>query len=302
MKVVIAYLVSEIQELWRFLYTLRWSISAVLVLTAMWVLQTSHVKIQDELIVEITSLEQQIEEYYAPQSEAFEKTLQRITTYITQTDIYLNVGGYGVRPEYYDPVSFDVISNQQNADFYSLLATTELFFNARAQYFNDIPNIWPLRYSRHMRITSPFGPRFSPFTGNIVEHNGIDIVSTYRAEILATAPGVIEAHWIYHNTMGKYIVINHDNRYRTHYAHLSESYVRERNRDGSPMTVERGQVIGRVGNTGLSVGAHLHYAIEIRDEETGEWSFIDPQAFLLRAVGDEHAPTATVRLESAGGE
>lgn len=290
-------LINEIREVWHTICAMKWSLVVLFVLGCFWIINDVHISTQQQLSTTISSLEHQIETYYEPQTEAYERTLQQITQYITQTDMYLNVGGRGVLPEYYDPVSFDAIANHQSTDFYELLVATELFFDARAEYFDTIPNIWPLRYSRHMRITSPFGPRFSPFTGNMVQHDGIDLVSTYRAEIVATAPGVVEAHWIFHNTMGKYIIINHDDRYRTHYAHLSESYVRERNPDMTPMTIERGQVIGRIGNTGLSVGAHLHYAIEIRDEETGEWVFIDPQAFLLRAVGDETAPIVVRTIE-----
>lgn len=277
---------------------MRQGLAILVVLGCFWMLHNIHLSIQQQLHTDISALEDRIETYYEPQTDAFETTLQNITEYITQTDMFLNVGGGGVRPEYYDSVSFDLISDHQNTDFYELLATTELFFNARAEYFDTIPNIWPLRYSRHMRVTSPFGPRFSPFTGDMQQHNGIDLVSTYRAEILATAPGVVEEHWILHPTLGKYVIINHDDRYRTHYAHLSESYVRERNPDMTPMRIERGQIIGRIGDTGRSVGSHLHYAIEVRNEETEEWEFVDPQAFLLRAIGDENAP-AVARADEA---
>lgn len=299
------YLINEIQEFWRALHSSRWSLALLVALGCIWYINDTHLQTQHRLIDERAELAHQIEFYYEPQDAEFRQTLERITEYITQTDMYLNVGGRGVLPSYYDPMSFDIIQNHEDTEFFELLTTMELFFNARAEYFDTIPNIWPLRYSRHMRVTSPFGPRFSPFTGTIQQHEGIDLVSTYRAEILATAPGVIDEHWLYpgHPIFGRYIIINHDDRYRTHYAHLSESYVRLRFPNGERMTVERGQVIGRVGNTGRSVGAHLHYGIEVRDEETGEWVWVDPQAFLLRALGDESAPIATRSASNGvGGE
>ena len=285
------FLLNEIKELWHAICAIRWAAFLLFAIGCIWLVHDKHYAVEVELQNNVVALENTISTYYEPQEEEYERTLGYIVEYITQTDMYLNVGGYDVRPEYYAPSAFDTIHGPEEIDFYNLLNTTEVFFNERAKYLDTIPSIWPLRYSRRMRITSPYGSRFSPFTGKVAEHGGIDIVSTYHAEILATAPGVVEEHWIWNDLFGKYIIINHEDRYRTHYAHLSSSYVHE------GMTIERGQVIGRMGNTGLSAGEHLHYAIEVKDEKTGEWVFVDPQAFLLRSVDDESAPVASLASE-----
>jgi len=237
----------------------------------------------DDKITDINNLQEKIDNYYIPQEDQYEDSIRRIVTYIQTTDQYLNIGGFvrssNSTPEYIDSNLFDSIINRNNEeDFSRLLTNVETFFNERNEYLDTLPSIWPIEYSPHLRITSPFGKRYSPFTDKIVDHGGIDMASTWGADILATAPGVVEEHWIYEPTFGKYIIINHGNGYRTHYAHLSVSYIHE------GYEIERGQVIGRMGNSGLSRGMHLHYAISKFNEELEEWEFIDPISFMREVI------------------
>lgn len=237
-------------------------------------------KINDQ-IAEKKEIESIISEYYIPQEKQYEDSLQRIATYIQSTDQYLNIGGNSstITPEYIDSNIFDsIINRNEEQDFTEYIANVETFFNDRTEYLNTLPSIWPLEYSPYLRITSPFGTRYDPFTDKVKLHGGIDMASTYRADIISTAPGVIEEHWIYEPTFGKYIIINHGNGYRTHYAHLSVSFVHEGD------VIERGQVLGRMGNTGLSAGMHLHYGISKWNEETEEYDFIDPIVFMREAI------------------
>jgi len=115
-------------------------------------------------------------------------------------------------------------------------------------------------------ITSPWGKRVSPIYGFVAHHDGVDIsIDDPRRgmpQIVAIADGYIEHHWYNHKTKGRYIIVNHGWG-RSHYAHLSTSYIHERNPDGSPWQVQAGEVIGRMGNTGLSDGAHLHFELEL---------------------------------------
>ena len=83
-------------------------------------------------------------------------------------------------------------------------------------------------------------------------HAGIDFKAPYGASILAAAPGVvIKAGW--EGAYGKLVEIRHDNGFATRYAHMSAIKVRPGAR------LRRGDVVGRLGNTGRSTGAHLHY-------------------------------------------
>lgn len=238
-------------------------------------------------------LEISIEEVYKPQQKSFEDTLKRITEYIVKTDSFLGIGGTtNTTPEYFDSSIFEEIINTKRTDDFNLfLSNIEFYFSERAAFFNTLPSIWPVDYSPRIRITSSFGERFSPFTGKLQMHSGIDLVSTWRAKVLSTAPGHISEYWpvpgtkiknvVYkgHPVFGGYIIIDHENGYRTHYAHLSEIYITKKTE------ITRGLVIGRIGNSGLSNGEHLHYGIEKLNEETQEWEFIDPINF-LRGVSD----------------
>lgn len=98
------------------------------------------------------------------------------------------------------------------------------------------------------RITSNFGPRWGRM------HNGMDIAGVSDRSILAADNGVVEiAQW--NDSLGNYIVINHNNGYKTLYGHLSSINVQV------GQTVSRGQRIGVMGTTGRSTGIHLHFEV-----------------------------------------
>lgn len=152
-----------------------------------------------------------------------------------------------------------------------------LYFDKREEAYKSIPNIFPIKYNSKNAITSFFGKRKDPFVEwkvREVEHTGVDITSVLGAEIVATADGYIQDHWIRHSIFGKHIIIDHQNGYDTMYAHLSVSYVHEGN------FVRKGDVIGRMGDTGLAKGDHLHYEIRYKDKP------IDPILFLEKYLKD----------------
>ena len=102
------------------------------------------------------------------------------------------------------------------------------------------------------RITSGFGLRRHPILGYTRMHAGIDFAAGYGSPIYATSDGVVQfAGW--HGGHGNFVKLGHGNGLATGYGHMSRIAV-------SPgLRVRRGQVIGYVGSTGLSTGAHLHY-------------------------------------------
>ena len=102
------------------------------------------------------------------------------------------------------------------------------------------------------RITSGFGMRRHPILGYARMHSGIDFAAGYGAPIYATADGVVRyAGW--HGGHGNYVRLAHPGGIGTGYGHMSRIAV------SYGAAVRRGQVIGYVGSTGLSTGAHLHY-------------------------------------------
>lgn len=114
------------------------------------------------------------------------------------------------------------------------------------------PSIWPTRGW----ITSGFGYRIYPFTGETKFHEGLDISTRIGTDVVATADGIV-VETGYDITYGNNIIIDHGFGFITRYGHLSSINVKT----GS--VVKRGQKIGEVGNTGFSTGPHLHYEIRI---------------------------------------
>jgi murein DD-endopeptidase MepM/ murein hydrolase activator NlpD len=112
------------------------------------------------------------------------------------------------------------------------------------------PSIWPA----HGWLTGTFGGRSDPFTGEPGFHQGLDISTEKGQPVFATADGVIESA-SYTGDYGNLIVIKHGFGLVTRYGHLSALAVKP------GRAVKRGDVIGYVGSTGRSTGAHLHYEI-----------------------------------------
>ncbi|MCK4889275.1 MAG: M23 family metallopeptidase, partial [Candidatus Aminicenantes bacterium] len=108
-----------------------------------------------------------------------------------------------------------------------------------------------------MRLTSRFGYRRHPVTGFSAAHNGIDLGAPRGTTVRATADGRIYQAG-YDRIRGRYIVMSHGNKYRTHYYHLAG--IKKGIRRGK--WVNQGNVIGYVGNTGRSTGPHLHYGLQ----------------------------------------
>ena len=121
---------------------------------------------------------------------------------------------------------------------------------------------FPIAESDYLMLTSPFGYRVSPILGIELYHEGVDIAATWRAQVVAVADGTVVEHWpppdgYYrgHDVLGGLVIIEHDEGWRSAYAHLSSTRV---NTGGM---VSAGEVIGRVGGTGQSRGEHLHFEL-----------------------------------------
>jgi murein DD-endopeptidase MepM/ murein hydrolase activator NlpD len=130
----------------------------------------------------------------------------------------------------------------------------------------------PVRYPLvgDATLSSPFGYRSDPFLGRPALHPGVDMVQPYGSEIKATAIGRVT----HAGPMGGYgncVEIDHGNGIATRYGHMSEVLVEE------GQTVEIGETLGRIGSTGRSTGAHLHYEVRVDGEA------VDPERFLNAA-------------------
>lgn len=104
------------------------------------------------------------------------------------------------------------------------------------------------------KYTSLLGVRTDPFTGDYKVHNGVDIKAAFNSLVAAAADGkVTSAGW--NGGFGKAVVIEHANGFRTLYGHLNAILVKP------GQQVKQYQFIGKVGMTGRTTGAHLHFSI-----------------------------------------
>jgi len=114
------------------------------------------------------------------------------------------------------------------------------------------PSIWPVRGW----VTSPFGTRTDPLTGRKTTHTGMDISGPHGKDIVSTADGTVVFAAV-EGSYGKVVVVDHGYGMKTRYAHLASITV------SAGDAVKRGQVIGKLGNTGRSTGPHLHYEVRM---------------------------------------
>lgn len=139
---------------------------------------------------------------------------------------------------------------------------------------SDLPSAIPV--DSQYPVVSGFGMRRHPILQTKKLHAGIDFAAPKGSAVYATASGVIEriSPLSDSSTFGIHIVILHDSssffsgRYRTLYAHLSSVTVKR------GQQVSEGQMIGKVGSTGRSTAAHLHYEVHFDDMPE------DPEAYL----------------------
>ena len=172
----------------------------------------------------------------------------------------------------YDPAH----SNAADADFKELLITLA---EHRAA-LRKIPFKTPMLY---FYISSDYGYRKHPKTGAKTFHHGIDLAGTWQENVRATAPGTVVFAGR-EGSFGKVVRIEHEFGVSTLYAHLARITVSVGD------YVAENTVIGKMGNTGRSAGAHLHYEIQIDGQS------IDPSAFFT--IGRQMSVAGELRQTS----
>jgi murein DD-endopeptidase MepM/ murein hydrolase activator NlpD len=148
--------------------------------------------------------------------------------------------------------------------------------DSQSALLTEIPSIWPVRGGIG-NITMFFGQNIHPIHGQWHIHRGIDI-ATYRSgdPVVATADGqVVTAEFAF--DYGNYIIIRHKHGYYTRYAHLQSL-----NRVQIGQRVQQGEIIGYIGNTGISTGPHLHYEVHIGSDVVDPYRYITIRSNLSR--------------------
>ncbi len=150
-----------------------------------------------------------------------------------------------------------VPSFKESLEGYNFLKSASFSARLHRGYMNQFmantkPNLWPV----NGRISSSFGRRLDPFSGEGSYHPGVDLEASMGTPVRAAADGVVRgAEW--QGAYGRAVVIDHGGAVQTLYGHLSRFSVIA----GQP--IRRGEVIGYSGNTGRASGPHLHYEVRM---------------------------------------
>jgi len=146
-------------------------------------------------------------------------------------------------------IDVDLLKKQVRETIESVSEIRE-YIKEEKNIYEATPTGWPVRG----QITSPFGPRIHPITGEEAFHSGIDIRTPPGTPVKATANGMVSfANW--RDDTGYCVVLEHGHGFTTVYAHNKLLYVKVGQRVG------RGAVIALSGSTGSSTGPHLHYEV-----------------------------------------
>ena len=168
----------------------------------------------------------------------------------------LFLSGYILMPVQASPdVNKAIIEIISNATQYEDFKTLMPFIRDIPYIFRYIPVLSPLKVDDKVRLTSHYGYRKDPFTGERKFHTGIDYTTEYATFIYATADGTVtfsgnKAGY------GQCIIIEHDFGFETVYAHLSGI------KCNKEAFVKKGSIIGFLGHTGRATGQHIHYEIK----------------------------------------
>ena len=123
----------------------------------------------------------------------------------------------------------------------------------------NIPSIQPILNKQLTLLTAGYGTILNPFFRTLKSHQGVDYTVAEGSSVFATADGVVKEISDKSSTLGKTIIIDHGNGYKTSYSHLLSVGVRKGQK------VQRGDIIALSGNSGLSLAPHLHYEVRYND-------------------------------------
>jgi murein DD-endopeptidase MepM/ murein hydrolase activator NlpD len=169
----------------------------------------------------------------------------------------------------------------QKSSYGSLLKKAEM----NVIRLKHLPAIIPIANWDLKRIGSGFGMRYHPILHRYRMHEGIDFVAPSGTPIFSSADGVVRSARL-SDSFGKVVEIDHGYGIITLYAHLSKIKVKRGQK------VVRGEIIGLTGNTGLSLGPHLHYEVHVHRKE------VDPVNYFFKDLTAKEYEAVVARAES----
>lgn len=239
------------------------------------------------LVQEKDGLEARLAEYQqeiialGERSESMTADIRQVQEFVHKLRIITNSDGTAMGPEDFAGVGGALEAQAKfeeyqpfEEDFYSLSARQTLAQNAALTFnvgrlldnmsdfeeaFKDkhsllvsTPSIWPVQGW----VTAEYGRRLNPFTGLSEQHAGLDIAARPGTPIIAPADGVVA----FSGTQGAYglaVRVDHGFGIETVYGHMSRTDIKTGDE------IQRGDILGFVGNSGRSTGPHLHYEVRL---------------------------------------
>nr|WP_082200230.1 M23 family metallopeptidase [Campylobacter helveticus] len=145
------------------------------------------------------------------------------------------------------------LENENNLTISARLENLNLTNDQQQGILNQIPNGWPIT---NKGVTGKFGWREHPILKRKEFHPGIDLAASIGTPIYAPASGVVEFSGYSNNGYGYNVILLHNFGFKSVYAHMTRKDVVK-----AGDFVNKGDLIGYTGNTGLSTGPHLHYEV-----------------------------------------
>ncbi len=198
-------------------------------------------------------------------SKAYHSRFDDVTTVSEVIEPGNKTDSTAIEPNPGSDVVFDNTSNNESANDESIEEYDEKIDGEVTGNITDIDLVgskpvsskfnsflWPV----YGTVTSKYGLRNHPISGDYLMHNGLDIAANKGTEIIAVYDGVVEKSG-YSESYGYYLLVKHSNNLETLYAHCSELKVKTGD------TVKRGGMVALVGSTGRSTGPHLHFEVRV---------------------------------------
>ncbi|MGG5460225.1 murein hydrolase activator EnvC family protein [Clostridium sp. B9] len=254
------------------------------------------VKTDNELIAEVEALQSELESRQA-QLESSKKTLDQKKNELVSKEESLNV----VKAEHEETLNtyksqldeLESLESDKNAELRELANREDEIEKEIQSYFStsstsdDATNSGSvdnsggsstdgssnnvssgfIRPVDSSTITSSYGPRVHPVTGQYKVHTGVDFAAPAGAPFYASKDGIVTTAE-YHPAYGNMVIIDHGGGYSTLYAHASSLNV------SAGQRVKQGQVVSLVGSTGYSTGPHAHFEIRINGQHVNPMNYI----------------------------